>query len=259
MTTSSAARQAQDSKPEFVTGMFKHPGGTLRFELFNNDVCIRISEEILGGKTYPEVPFVTNVRTIIDVGANIGAAAAFLATTYPAATVYALEPATAAFALLQRNVETLSQVRIFHHGLFSDEKSLALYPGRNDSVESSIFPSNRTNDAGETITLRAVSAFLAEENLDQIDILKLDTEGCEVPILRALRPQIAGMKLIYVEYHSDRDRRLIDELLAATHVLWRGHCALAHRGEFCYLRRDLLPPESEIHTCEILLPLDEAE
>jgi len=64
------------------------------------------------------------------------------------------------------------------------------------------------------------------------------------------------MKLIYLEYHSDRDRRLIDALLADTHVLWRGHCGLVHRGEFCYLRRDLLPPESETHTCEILLPLD---
>ena len=26
----------------------------------------------------------------------------------------------------------------------------------------------------------------------------------------------------------------------------------AYRGEFCYLKRDLLPDESEIHTCEIL-------
>jgi hypothetical protein len=57
-----------------------------------------------------------------------------------------------------------------------------------------------------------------------------------------------------VEYHSDRDRRLIDELMAETHILWRAHAPLAYRGEFCYLNRRLIP--SETYTSEILLPLD---
>jgi FkbM family methyltransferase len=258
MTTANAAQLAKEANTsEFAEGMFKHPGGELRFQLFRNEVCIRISEEILAGKTYPEVPFVSEVKTVLDIGANIGAASVFFATSYPGATIYALEPASSPFGLLQQNVGTLANVRAFDFGLFSETTSSSLYRGRNDSVESSIFPTARTEEEQESVQLHSAPEFLAEQGLESIDILKLDTEGCEVPILRALRPYIPAMKLIYVEYHSDRDRRLIDQLLAATHVLWRGQCSLVHRGEFCYLRRDLLPPENETHTCEILLPLKE--
>jgi FkbM family methyltransferase len=259
MTSSHATAPAKQptSQAELAEGIFKHPNGEMRFQLFQNEVCIRISEEILAGKTYPEVPFVKDVETILDIGANIGAAAVFLATTYPKAIVYALEPASTPFDLLKQNVESLANVRIFPCGLLSEDKRVSLFQGRNDSVESSIFPTGRTSGDCETITLRSAPHFLAEQGIDHVDILKLDTEGCEVPILRSLGASVSSIKIIYVEYHSDRDRLLIDQLLCKTHVLWRGQCLLAHRGEFCYLRRDLVPSESETHTCEILLPLDD--
>src|SRR5450432_1662899 len=100
-------------EPEIVDGVFKHPGGELLFRLFNNEVCIRISEEILAGKTYPEVPFLAEINTILDIGANIGAASVWLATTYPGATVYALEPGSRQFSLLQQNLAPLTNVRLF--------------------------------------------------------------------------------------------------------------------------------------------------
>jgi FkbM family methyltransferase len=247
---------ATKQEPEVVDGVFKHPGGELLFHLFSNEVCIRISEEILAGKTYPEVPFVREVKTILDIGANIGAATVWLATTYPKARVYALEPGSKQFALLQQNAASLNNVELFPFGLFATAKTVPLYSGRNDSVESSVFATGRTSDECETIELRAARDFLTQQGVEQIDILKLDTEGCEVHILRSMQEYLSTIKLIYVEYHSDRDRRLIDQLLAESHVLWRAHSTLVHRGEFCYLRSDLLPPASETHTCEILLPLE---
>ncbi len=242
--------------PEIVDGVFKHPAGELTFRLFNNEVCIRISQEILAGRTYPEVSFLRGIHTILDVGANIGAASMWFGTTYPHSTIYALEPGNQQFSLLQQNVKTLPNVRLFPFGLFSGNKIAPLYSGRNDSVESSVVPTGRTSSDCETIQLRSAAEFLSEEGIEQIDILKLDTEGCEVPILRSLTKYISAIKLVYVEYHSERDRRLIDQIFADTHVLWRAHTALAYRGEFCYLRRDLLPPAKAIHSCEILLPLE---
>jgi len=115
---------ATELQPEIVDGVFKHPGGELLFRLFNNQVCIRISEEILAGNTYPEVPFVNGVKTILDIGANIGAASVWLATTYPGATVYALEPGSRQFGLLQQNVASLNNVRFFPFGLFSSDKNV---------------------------------------------------------------------------------------------------------------------------------------
>ena len=114
----------------------------------------------------------------------------------------------------------------------------------------------RTAGEGEQIRLVGASQFLSQHGIESVDILKIDTEGCEVPILQSLSKYLPEVKVLYVEYHSERDRRLIDGLLAQTHVLWRGHVSFAYRGEFCYVKRELVPDESETHTCEILLNLE---
>jgi FkbM family methyltransferase len=241
---------------EVAEATVEGPHGQIPFRLFKTEVCFTIVHEIFAGNTYPHVPFVTGVETIFDIGANIGAASFYFATCHPSARVYAFEPASLPFSLLRQNVAPVPNISVFPFGLFSCEKTLALYGGREDSVESSVYPSGRTSSEAEEIQLQPAGEFLDRQRIKKIDILKLDTEGCEVPILRALREYLPAVKVIYVEYHSDRDRRLIDALLAATHVLWRGQVSLVHRGEFCYLNRTLVPDESETHTCEILLPLD---
>jgi len=199
---------------------------------------------------------VSDVKTVVDVGANVGAASIYFAIAYPEACVYAFEPNNSPFSLLQRNVETLPNVKLSSFGLYSSEKTLPLFHGKSDSVESSVCPSVRTCDENEQIQLVDAFQFFSEHGINRVDVLKIDTEGCEVPILRSLKPFLSEVKVLYVEYHSERDRRIIDEILAETHVLWRGHISFAYRGEFCYLKRELVPDENETHTCEILMDLD---
>jgi FkbM family methyltransferase len=238
--------------PEVAQAALQGPQGTLAFRLFKTDACFQIANDIFAGVTYPNVPFVTGVRTILDIGANVGAASVFFALAYPDAQVYAFEPGTTPFVLLQQNVELLRNVRVFPFGLYSGETKLSLFHGKNDSVESSVCATARTTGEGEQIRLVGACEFLSQHGIESVDILKIDTEGCEVPILQSLRQSLPGVKVLYVEYHSERDRRTIDGMLADTHVLWRGHVDFAYRGEFCYLKRELVPDESETHTCEIL-------
>jgi FkbM family methyltransferase len=243
------------NRPEVAQAELQGPHGKVPFHLFKTSACFQVANDIFAGVTYPHVPFVSDVKTVVDVGANVGAASVYFAIAYPEACVYAFEPDSSPFSLLQRNVETLPEITVFPFGLYSSEKTLTLFHGKSDSVESSVCPSVRTGDESESIRLADAFRFLSERGVTQIDVLKIDTEGCEVPILRSLKPYLSQVKVLYLEYHSERDRRMIDELLAETHVLWRGHINFAYRGEFCYLKRDLVPDENETHTCEILLDL----
>ena len=59
------------------------PHGAIPFWLFKNDVCFQIANDIFAGITYPIVPFVEGVKTIVDIGANVGAASIYFATAYP--------------------------------------------------------------------------------------------------------------------------------------------------------------------------------
>lgn len=238
---------------EVAQATIEGPLGPLPFRLFKTDVCFQVANDIFAGITYPTIPFVSGVKTIVDIGANIGAASFYFAMAYPDAQVFAFEPGSAPLSLLQQNLEPLRNVAVFPFGLYSREQTLSLFQGKTDSVESSLCPSPRTGSESEEIRLACAPDILAEQGIRQIDVLKIDTEGCEVPILRALNRYLPEVKVLYVEYHSERDRRMIDETLAETHVLWRGHITFAYRGEFCYLKRELVPGEGETHTCEILM------
>jgi FkbM family methyltransferase len=241
------------NRPDVTQATLQGPRGALPFNLFKTGVCFQIANDIFAGVTYPNVSFVSGVKTIVDIGANVGAASVFFALAYPDAQVYAFEPGSAPLSLLRQNAEPLRNITVFPFGLYSREHTLTLFQGKNDSVESSIWQSSRTGEESEQIRLVCAPEFLAGHGINGIDILKIDTEGCEAPILRSLKQYLPAVKVLYVEYHSERDRRMIDELLADTHILWRGHVTFAFRGEFCYLKRELVPDESETHTCEILM------
>jgi len=243
--------EAGENPLEVVEANLQGPLAMVPFRLFKTDACFQVANDIFSGATYPVVPFVANVNTILDVGANIGAASVYLATAYPQAQVYAVEPGCLSLSLLRQNTEPFSNIRVFPVGLYSSEETSVLFPGKNDGVESSICSTARTTDQGEPIHLVRASHFLSQQGITAVDILKVDTEGCEVPILKSLIEYLPEVKVLYVEYHSERDRRMIDEMLAETHILWSGHIKFAYRGEFCYVKRELVPDENQTHSCEI--------
>src|SRR5262249_34513158 len=106
-----------------------------------------------------------------------------------------------------------------------------------DSVTNSIHRSSHNTQATVPIQLEDAERYLQQIGVDRIDILKIDTEGCERSILGSIRSRLTDIRVIYLEYHSDDDRRWIDALLTATHILSRGHVLHEHRGELCYVSR----------------------
>ena len=55
--------------PEIAEATLEGPQGKLAFRLFKTSACFQIANDIFAGTTYPNVPFVTDVETIFDIGA----------------------------------------------------------------------------------------------------------------------------------------------------------------------------------------------
>jgi FkbM family methyltransferase len=199
---------------------------------------------ILQGQTYRPVPFVRDVRVVMDVGANVGATTLFFSHVYPHARVFAFEPGHEAYGLLRANTEHRDNVQAFNFGLFSTDKDVPLFHGAQDSGTSSVAQTDETGDESEVVHLRSVRRWLERNEVDRVDVLKVDTEGCEVPILEALGPLVGSTKVLYVEFHSEDDRRSIDRLVEDTHVLAFGGMVL-NTGELTYIARSAFPsPEA---------------
>lgn len=198
-----------------------------------------VCNSVFNGREYPSMPFL-DMRTIIDVGANIGCSALLFAALYPSAIIYALEPATEAFNYLQRNTAHVPAIRRFKFGLFDRDATTLLHLGSQASVTNSLAPNSMTSAAREQITLRRCSSFLAEQAISRISLLKIDTEGAEFPILADLAPHFDRIDAIMLEYHSESDRLAIDRLLEAKFTLFNSDSIFPHRGSNTYVAKSLL-------------------
>jgi FkbM family methyltransferase len=229
-------------------------GEDLEFESFSNCLSRVTAEAILSGKTYPVIPFVRDVDVVMDVGGNVGAAAVFFSHAYPDATIHSFEPGSWAYRLLKANTDARPNVQAHNFGLYPRDTSLPLYRGKYDSGMSSVAKSESTTEKSELVALRSVAAWLEENSIAAIDILKIDAEGCEVPILEALGDLRAKVKVVYLEYHSDDDRKAFDRLLGDTHLLMHGQMML-HLGEVTYVAKDAYESEDVLDRRPIKLEL----
>ena len=203
------------------------------FWLFDTELCKVVCHDVFTGKSYPLMQFDGEVKTIVDVGANVGAAAVYFTNCYPAARLFAFEPTPSSHALLAMNTAYLPQVKTYAFGLFDCDRQAKLYHGLRDSVQNSICRGGGQTPESETVSLRETAAVFRELAIETIDILKLDTEGCELPILLSMQPWIPRTGVIYIEFHSEADRLEIDRLLSPTHSLCRGVISQFCRGELC--------------------------
>ena len=107
----------------------------------------QIAHDIFAGTTYPIVHFVSDVKTVLDIGANIGAASVYFAMHYPDAMIYAFEPASVPFLFAETECGLLIAGGAFPFGLYSQNRHGPLFHGKHDSVESSVCATHRTDPA----------------------------------------------------------------------------------------------------------------
>lgn len=152
-------------------------------------------------------------RVIMDVGANIGLFAIYMKCIDPAAEVHCFEPYEGALSLLATNIEPFQGIYVHPYGLYSGEREARLHLHRFNSGENSIKSQDHHYHRSAAVQLRDAGSALDKLELEHIDVLKIDTEGCEVEILESLGDRLYDIDYILIEYHSEKDRRQIDRLL----------------------------------------------
>jgi FkbM family methyltransferase len=212
----------------------------LTFYKEEENVALSTIDEIFSKQIYPFLNFVDGVSIIVDVGANIGIASAYFRMLYPNATILCFEPDPVALHLLKLNSLAIGGCTVYPFGLYSDDITKTFYSSLVTACYSSIHK-NQYADFPRVVQLVKASSFLGSflksAGAYNIDILKIDTEGSETQILKDLFEILVDIKIIYLEFHSEEDRRLIDQILCPTHVLYKGNIVHTHRGTLCYLSR----------------------
>lgn len=208
------------------------------FSYFDTRIAPLVCAEVLNGEAYPLLPSdvlpPVDVKTIFDVGSNIGASCVYWADCYPNAKIYAYEPCEEAYDLLTLNTAT-DNVEPYNVALGIEDGFVDLYHNVEDDVCNSL--KDHKSHGHEKVVIERARRHIN----GAIDILKLDTEGCEVEILSDIEAWICEIKVLFLEYHSEYARRRVDGLLKPTHTLWQSKSSRPHRGNLCYVRTKDVP------------------
>jgi FkbM family methyltransferase len=139
---------------------------------------------------------------IVDCGSNIGLSVIFFTTLFPNAHILAFEPDPQAFGCLVRNIEANRLRRVVARRVAvtaeDGEADFFYDPDRPGYALNSTIP-GRVRGAATRVPCERLSTIIDRH----VDLLKLDIEGAELPVLRDLFEE-ARMSLIdncLIEYH----------------------------------------------------------
>jgi FkbM family methyltransferase len=178
---------------------------------------------------------------IFDVGANIGVTSILFANSYPQAAIYAFEPEPSNFKLLVENTAPYENVKCFNVGLGgkTEKRSLMNSDDEYNHGGFSFHAPGSDPSKQQTVDVVNILDFIRNENHLKIDVMKVDTEGCEHEILWPLYLEGRLPPYIMGEMHGQTDD-------------WRafGYISLTHDirinkdfGQRCYPFYALKRPE----------------
>ncbi len=191
--------------------------------------------EIAGEQTYLRHGVEVNEGDVVlDVGGNVGVAAAFFASHCRAGLVHSFEPVGPICSVLRENLAGLSACVVHELGLSSSpgQAEITYYPGA--AAMSGLYADARRDRAlvrtallnrglsgpeadeqlegryeGETLTCRltTLADFLAGEGLERVDLLKIDVERAELDVLAGIgEADWARIAQLVVEVHDEDGR-----------------------------------------------------
>jgi len=128
---------------------------------------------------------------VLDVGANGGSYSCDVVASNPSAMVFAFEPHPHTFERLVANVASYGNVRPINCAVGDSSGCQTLYdrPSESGTTHASIFREviediHKVQSSKYEVKVITLDEFIEEQRLVRVDLLKIDTEGYELNVLK---------------------------------------------------------------------------
>jgi FkbM family methyltransferase len=149
--------------------------------------------------------------SVMDLGANFGAATIYFALRWPKAKIVAVEPNPQMFARLAANTAHYPNVSCLNYAVGAHDGTATFNISRNH--ESSSFYCWEPGCTQIEVQVRTLSSLMAEAALDHINLLKFDIEGAE-ELLFADKAILMHVDALVGEVHPNLMKMNVCNLMA---------------------------------------------
>lgn len=205
----------------------------IRIDAPENNILLSTVDEIFFMNVYnPTYLPIGADDVVVDIGANVGVFTLFAAGKTQN-TIYAYEPSPINFKFLNRNIRTnrLPNVITYDSAVCDKSGSAELFFSEIDAGHM-LFNHNSSDEVGKHIKVPAITLqrIMEDNNLKQIDFLKMDCEGSEGSILSSTPTEyLKQIKKIAIEFHDNVSelkhediQRLFEKIEFTTKLEWDG-------------------------------------
>lgn len=164
-------------------------------------LCAEVEEYFQPLHAHPLKP---EPHLVLDIGANIGVFARRAHAEWPNARILCYEPVPSVCQLLRRNV--------VHAWAEVHEVAVAGTGGLRDLYLGDCFATGSLHQGPRQRDVHIQEEALASSQLPAAEVIKIDTEGAEVEIIRGL--DLSQAALLMIEHHRAEDAQTIKEMLS---------------------------------------------
>ncbi len=165
-----------------------------------------------------------DIRTIFDVGANIGSWTTDVLKIFPKhSNVYAFEVIPNTYDLLK--AMECDRVKTFCLGLSSETKSSQIFSYSNSHELASLHEYREHEEEPKKIDVNLVKGdeFLNRIKSDGIDFLKIDTEGHDLEVLKGFEDTIGRKRIRVIQFEYGRINIVSKALLVDFYTFFKRH------------------------------------
>lgn len=146
---------------------------------------------------------------IFDVGANLGNTVLDYHLFFSTTKIFCFEPVLKTFDILSKRVEKYKNISVYNTALGDKEEQIEIFLSADCETNSLLNVSVDETKESEKIKVERLDIFCAIHKIKYIDLLKIDVEGFEIPVLDGCGDMMfESIKAIYVDVGFVQDDAL---------------------------------------------------
>lgn len=173
---------------------------------------LNFESDLMSGEEKFITKYVSKISkgVILDIGANVGSYSIQVRELNPNIEIFAFEPHPKTFEILRNNVVGLD-INVMNVGVGSENGVLKLYDyaDKDGSEHASLYKDviesfHKGTVVEHSVEVLSVDALCKENNIERIGLLKIDTEGHEMQVLKGASSYLLNNKidLIHLEFNE---------------------------------------------------------